>query len=104
MVFLLIRIMRLCRGRTMHHITASTRTTTSMFHPLETSPSHKCQATVLHPFSANLLQGFQVTPRIYKAYQISIEYQFNEILGKFSETNKRLTPFYQQEHTIYTIK
>ena len=70
MVFLLIRIMRLCRGRrrTMHRITASTRTastrtTASMFHPLETSPSHKCQATVLHPFLANLLQGFQVTPK-----------------------------------------
>ena len=69
----------------MHHITASTRTTASMFHPLETtSPSHKCQATVLHPFSANLLQGFQVTPREYTLdYQISKYYQFNEVLGKF---------------------
>ena len=64
----------------MHHITASTRTTASMFHPLETSPSHKCQATVLHPFSANLLQGFQVTPREYTLdCQISIDYQFNEV-------------------------
>ena len=83
----------------MHHITASTRTTASMFHPLETSPFHKCQATVLRPFSANLLQGFQVTPRKYTLdYQISIDYQFNEVLGKFSEANKRLSPFNQQKH------